>query len=189
MELKEIIQARHSIRVFKPDAIDESVVNELVRYASLAPSTFNLQPWHFHIAVGPARDSVNKIMAQTTQYLQEYVDAIGPEALDTVAHFYADLGGAPVVIGMSAPVVDDPLIDQTNVYLSIGACIGNFLLLAAEAGLGACNLTVPHWVAQDLTSAFGIPEDRELVSIMILGYPDEEPQPRDRNTDVVSWLR
>ncbi|MDZ4654890.1 MAG: nitroreductase family protein [Coriobacteriia bacterium] len=189
MELKDVLRARHSIRVFRSDPIDESVIREIIEYASLAPSTLNLQPWHFHIATGASRDAVNEIMAQTTQYLQEYVDKLGSEVVDHAARFYADLGGAPVIIGISTPVIDDPLVDQTNILLSVGACIGNILLLATERGLGACNLTVPRWVAQDLLHVFQVPEGRELTSIMVLGVPDEEPVEHDRNPDVISWLR
>lgn len=188
MELKDVLRARHSIRVFKKDPIDESVVREIIELAALAPSTFNLQPWHFHVTTGSARDAVNEVMAQTTQYLQEYVDKLGPEAVDTAARFYADLGGAPVVVGISAPIIDNPLIDPSNICLSIGACIENVLLLSAEAGLGACNLTVPQWVADELRDAFQVPADRELVSIMIMGVPDEVPEPQEHNPEVLTWL-
>lgn len=189
MELKDALRARHSVRVFAKEPLEESVVRKMLEYASLAPSTFNLQPWHFHVATGAARDAVNEVMAQTTQYLQEYVEALGASAVDHAARFYADLGGAPVVIGISAPVIEDPLIDQSNICLSIGACIENLLLLAAERGLGACNLTVPRWVASDLLQTFRVPEGRELVSILVLGVPDETPVDRQHNSDVISWLR
>jgi nitroreductase len=189
MELKDALRARHSVRVFKKDQIDESVVNEIIENAIMAPSTFDLQPWHFHVASGAARDDVISIISQTTQYLQEYVEKIGPEAVDSAARFYADLGGAPVVIGISAPIIEDPLLDQSNIWLSIGACIENFLLIVAESGLGACNLTVPRWVSHDLSRVFRVPEGRELVSIMILGVPDEEPVDHSHNTEVTTWLR
>ncbi|MBN2404027.1 MAG: nitroreductase family protein [Coriobacteriia bacterium] len=189
MELKDALRARHSVRVFSNEPVDESVVRELIEYATLAPSTFNLQPWHFHVATGASRDAINQVIAQTTQYLREYVDKIGPEAVDMAARFYADLGGAPVVIGISAPVIQDELIDSNNICLSIGACIENFLLLAMEAGLGACNLSVPEWVASDLMETFGVPEGRALISIMILGVPDEVPVEHEHQSDVITWLR
>lgn len=189
MELKDVLRARHSIRVFKRDPVDESVIREIIEYATLAPSTFNMQPWHFHVATGSARDAVIEIIAQTTQYLQEYVDKLGPEVIEHAARFYADLGGAPVIIGLSAPIVEDPLVDQSNVCLSIGACIENLLLLATERGLGACNLTVPRWVSQDLLEAFQVPAGRELSSIMVVGIPDEMPAEREHNVDVITWLR
>ncbi|MDO9556232.1 MAG: nitroreductase family protein [Coriobacteriia bacterium] len=189
MELKDVLRARHSVRAFTSAPVDESVVREIIEYATLAPSTFNLQPWHFHVATGASRDAVIEVIAQTTQYLQEYVDKLGPEAVDREARFYADLGGAPAVIGVSSPFIENPLVDHTNICLSIGACVENFLLLATERGLGACNLTVPHWVAAELLRAFDVPEGRELISIMVLGYPDEQPVEQERSTDVVTWLR
>ncbi|GAB4288053.1 MAG: nitroreductase family protein [Coriobacteriia bacterium] len=187
MELNDAIEQRRSVRVFAEEAVAKEVVDELVHAATLAPSSLNTQPWHFHIAMGPARDRVISVISQTTQYLEEYADVLGPEGTELAARFYADLGGAPVVIGVSTPAYEDA-VEQRNAYIAVGASIENLMLAATERHLGACNLTVPKWVESELTEVFEIPGERELVSILIVGIPAEEPEPRGRRADVATFL-
>lgn len=189
MDLVDAIRARRSVRVFREDPIARSTVNELLELAALAPSPQNIQPWRFHVAMGPARDRVCEVVARTTQYLQEYVDALGEEEVERAARFYANLGGAPVVIGISSPRVPAHEVDGLNMCLGVGACIENLLLAATDRGLGACNITVPHWVADDVLAVFSVPDDRQLMSLVIIGKPDEVPVRRAYATGLVSYLQ
>ncbi len=47
MELMEIIEKRHAYRSLGPVKIDESLVRDLAKAASLSASCFNKQPWRF----------------------------------------------------------------------------------------------------------------------------------------------
>jgi len=49
MELNDIIQQRRSTRKFKTDPVPDSLIDELLEAARLAPSGSNLQPWRFII--------------------------------------------------------------------------------------------------------------------------------------------
>lgn len=187
MELMSAIKDRRSIRVFDGLPVDRAVIDELVLAATYAPSRMNAQPWHFHVAMGSARKRVGEVMAMTTSYLEEYIDVLGPENIERAARFYADLGSAPVVIGISSAVTTDEHEARDNT-ISVGAAIQNLLLAANEHGLGACNISVPHWIRDRLASVFEIPEDREIMSLVVLGHADETPEPKDRHADVVSYL-
>ncbi|MFA4917117.1 MAG: nitroreductase family protein [Syntrophales bacterium] len=46
---KEAIETRRSIRKYKPDAIPDEHIRELLNSARLAPSGCNAQPWRFKI--------------------------------------------------------------------------------------------------------------------------------------------
>lgn len=50
---KEAIEQRRSIRKFKPDAIPQEILLELIDAARLAPSGGNVQPWRFKIVTDP----------------------------------------------------------------------------------------------------------------------------------------
>lgn len=47
-QLKEIISDRRSVRKFTPEIIPESVIEECLDLALLAPNSSNLQPWEFY---------------------------------------------------------------------------------------------------------------------------------------------
>ena len=187
MELMEAIRQRRSIRAFDGAMVEREVIDRLIDAATYAPSRFNVQPWHFHVATGSARDRVAQVMALTTAHLDEYLDVLGPEGIEHAAQFYADLGGAPVIIGISAKHVDDPTewLDDT---ISVGAALQNFLLAAVDNGLVACSLTAPDWLRDHLIEALAIPEGSEIMALVVLGYADEEPQPKSRHTDIATYI-
>lgn len=188
MELMDAIRARRSIRVFDGRPVDREIVDRLIEAATYAPSRFNVQPWHFHVAIGDSRQRVAEVMALTTAYLDEYLDVLGPDGIEHAARFYADLGGAPVIIGISAKHVEDPT-DWLDDTIAVGAALQNLLLAVADSGLSACSLTVPHWIRDKLLDVFEIPEGADIMALIVLGYGDETPWVKDRHTDVATYLK
>lgn len=187
MELKDAIRSRRSIRAFDPRPVDREVIGRLIDAATYAPSRFNIQPWHFHVCTGEARKRVAEVMAMNTAYVQEYLDVLGPEGIEYAAKFYADLGAAPVIIGISSKRVEDPTewLDDT---IAVGAALENFLLAVVDEGLAACSLTAPHWIRDRLVEVFEIPEGSELMALIVVGYGQEKPHDKERHTNVVTYL-
>lgn len=187
MELMDAIRARRSIRMFTSRPVERERIEALIDAATYAPSRFNTQPWHFHIATGEARKRVAEVTAMSTAYVQEYLAMMGPEVIEHAARFYADLGGAPVVIGVSGPLPADEN-DAISDVIAVGAALQNFLLSVAEHGLAACSITAPHWVRDELVEAFEIPEGSRLLAMIVLGYGDEIPHAKDRHKNVATFL-
>lgn len=187
MELMDAIRARRSIRAFDGRPVDRATIDRLIDAATYAPSRFNIQPWHFHVCLGDARRRVAEVMALNTAYVQEYLDVLGPEGIEYAAKFYADLGAAPVIIGISAQHVEDPTewLDDT---IAVGAALQNCLLAVVNEGLSACSLTAPHWIRDQLVEVLQIPEGSDLMALIVLGYGEETPHEKDRHTDVVTYL-
>ena len=52
MDIFEAIKSRKSIRAFKPDSISTTVLIDLLKLATRAPSSVNIQPWEFFIVKG-----------------------------------------------------------------------------------------------------------------------------------------
>jgi len=187
VELMAAIRNRRSIRVFDGQPVDPDTIRALAQAATFAPSRMNSQPWHFHVATDAALRRVTEVMAMSTSYLEEYIEALGPEGVERAARFYADLGNAPVVIGISSPHYEDAF-EARDAALSTGAALENLLLAAYDSGLGACSVSVPHWIADRLAAAFEVPPEREIVSLVVLGHADEAPVPKDRHADVITFL-
>ena len=116
MDVIEAIHARHSVRSFTAEPVSDDMIDLLVKAAAAAPSAQNSQPWYFHVATGETRRRVGELIALTTVHLSEYVDMLGPEGVKLAEKFYADLGGAPIVIALSVPKADDETW-RTNEYL------------------------------------------------------------------------
>jgi len=49
MTVQQAIEARRSIRKFKPDPVSDEDVMRLMQAARLAPSGTNHQPWRFYV--------------------------------------------------------------------------------------------------------------------------------------------
>ena len=186
MDLYEVIHARRSVRVFSPRPVEREKLDRIFSAAAEAPSSMNTQPWRFHVAMGKARETVGQTMAQSTLHLREYIGIVPQEKPDSAERFYADLGQAPLVVAVSAPVLAEDF-DKLNVYLAVGCAMENMLLAATAEDLACCSLTFSFWVRDDLAAAFSLPDDREIVALVLLGYADEKPTAPPHDLDVVTY--
>jgi nitroreductase len=188
VELMDAIRARRSIRTFDGRPVEREVLDKMIDAATYAPSRFNVQPWRFHGALGEARKRIIEVMALNTAYVPEYLDVRGPAVVEHAARFYADLGGAPVVLGVSAQHAVDP-VEALDDTIAVGAAMENFLLAGAELGVATCSLTAPVWIKDKLLEVFEVPEGSDLMALIIAGYADEVPQAKERHTDVAIYLK
>ena len=158
MDAIECIKTRRSIRKFKPDPIPRELLNEVLDCARHAPSSMGKQPWLFVVV----KDHAQK------ERLAEL------KAKSYASPWMVD---APVLIGVCADLSKSP-----KRWIADGAIAAENILLAAHAlGLGAC------WIAAryDDTSlnaqfqkALGVGENVFPLCLIALGYPDEEPHPK-----------
>lgn len=187
MELHDAIRNRRSVRAFDGQPVDRAKVERLIYAASLAPSSHNTQPWHFHVAMGDTRDKLTEIVALSTVHLQEYLETLSTDQLEFAEKFFAGLGGAPVVIAVSVLDSDDEL-SRINTYLATGCAIQNLLLAAVEEDLACCNVTFAFWVRDRLAELLGVGSDREIVSLILVGHPAETPAEIPRRANVATYL-
>ncbi len=186
MDLYEAIEGRHSIRKFTEESVDRAALDRIVHAGAAAPSSMNGQPWRFHVSTGATRQAVGKAVAMSTLHLKEYMGVVDDERMEAAERFFAELGGAPAVVAVSSPVVTDAL-DALNTYLSIGGAIQNMQLAAHAEGIGCCNITFSFWVRDTLAEILGLPADREIVSLLLMGHSAETPMSSVRNLDVATY--
>ena len=60
MHFIDALHARRSVRAFRPDPVPRSLVEELLRLASRAPSGTNVQPWKVHVVAGEVRQELER---------------------------------------------------------------------------------------------------------------------------------
>ena len=205
MEVKKAIQTRRSIRRYKNRPVPREILVELLEAANLAPTATNRQPWEFVVVHRSHLDRLDRtlrkafaervasvseeVVRQAIQDLPIPVDESG-DKLEGLGRFYRTLGGAPVAIVVCVPKEEDPWVWKNNISDG-SAAIENILLAAWDKGLGTCWLTGPLKTrAHAIASFLDIGEDREIVGIVSLGYPDHQPPtpPKHDIREKTRWL-
>jgi nitroreductase len=187
MELYEAISGRRSVREYDGTEVARPVLERLITAAGMAPSSHNSQPWRFHVATGATRDAVCEVTAMSTVHLQEYLDLLPPSKMAQAEHFFSSLGGAPVVIAVSVPICEDEP-SRINAYVATGGAIQSLMLAARAEGLACCCLTFAFWVRDKLAALLGVDEDREIISLVLVGHPAETPKDPGRLSDIATYV-
>ncbi len=161
----EVIQKRRSIRRYKPYDIPDSDLEKILNAARLAPSTNNSQSWRFIVVKDP---EVKALLGQPS-----------PQ------RFIANANAIIVVLGLQQASccpgnqarwhIQDPMIAAEHIVLA-----------ATALGYGSCWIATyesrpPEFVKQVKTE-LEIPENADIVVLVALGVPDEDPSPRPRKS-------
>ncbi len=191
---REAIERRRSIRKFKPDPVQDEILTTLLEAARLAPSGCNAQPWRFKVV----KDIETKRRLAQTAYDQPFI-ADAPVVLVCCADIRGylegtvsgieDLGRTGVVeervagiILQKAEMMKAMPVEQIapRIAFNVAIAVEHIVLRALDYGLGSC------WVRlidePMIKSIFGWDEHIHVVSLLPLGYPAEEPEPRKRRT-------
>ncbi|MDY6954566.1 MAG: nitroreductase family protein, partial [Thermodesulfobacteriota bacterium] len=142
--------------------------------ATWAPSGMNLQNWYFVVIGGKRKDALVDIASRSYDYVGpvlEEVFAEKPGVVSFTKHFFKRLGGAPVVVCAYYEASRERR--ETSIQ-TVAAAIQNLLLAAHAEGLGACWMTGPVHVAQEIDDFLGI-SNKTLVAVVPMGYPDQSP--------------
>lgn len=164
MTAKECILGRRSIRKFKPDPVSHELLAQIVETASYAPS------WKH---------------TQITRYIAvegELKEKIAREGTSLYPGNGKIISSAPVLIAVTViknrsgyerdGSFSTPRGDGWQMY-DAGVASQTFCLAAYEQGLGTVILGL--FDQAPVEAMLQLPEDRELVALIPVGYPDEAP--------------
>ncbi|PKB80735.1 MAG: hypothetical protein BZY88_08180 [SAR202 cluster bacterium Io17-Chloro-G9] len=145
MEVYDCVRSRRTVRNFKPDPVPNRIVNRILRAGRWAPSSSNVQPWHFIVIKDPAT-----------------IKTMG--GIATQGTF---LGQAPLAIAIVMEEAARPALDA-------GRAIQQMELVAWSEGLGTCFVGIRAEEQQiALKEMLGIPPEMELITILPFGYREE----------------
>ena len=152
MDIINLLKTRRSIRMMKTMPLSETQIEKILTAAMYAPSARNQQPWHFVVVTD--RSILNEV---------------------TEIHPYsAMLIQAPLAILVCA---DHNLEQSTGYWVQdCSAATQNILIAAHGMGLGAVWLGVypRDERISGLKVLFNIPENVTPLSLIAIGYADEE---------------
>ncbi len=160
MEVLEAIRDRKSIRVYTGARVPKDKLETLLEVARIAPSAKNLQNWKFLVV----DDEVVK---------KQLVPACNNQAfVGTASH---------VIAGIC-----DPTLNRWH-QVDMGIALEHIVLEAVELGLGTCWIGAFNEDA--VKSVLKVPQDKQVVALLTLGYPVEIPasRPRKKLEEVVVY--
>lgn len=215
MDLFSTMKERKSARAYLDKPVSRTDIEEIIKYAGMAPSAINLQPWEFVVTYGEEKDRLVRRLKKThsersvpcgpgtskplpekfAKRSREASRLMLPQVEKTGCHFndFVESGscsfyGAPIVI----IVTIDKLFPQLR-YLDIGLSV-SYLLLAAEAKrLGTCPIGLLTAYADDIRDVLHISDEKEILLAIALGYADENAPinnfktEREPLSEILSW--
>lgn len=165
--LANVIRERRSIRRYQDKEIPDDLLYEVLESVRWAPSWANTQPWEIVVI----RDRALKESIQST------VNPRNPSSLALV--------NAPVLLVICGQLKKSGYYnDQYPTKFGdwfmhdLGLATQNLCLTAHNAGLG--TVIVGLFDHDKVGELIKLPADHEVLTLIPLGYPDQEPKPPKR---------
>jgi nitroreductase len=149
----EAIRKRRSIRAYKPKAVEEEKIREILKAAMFSPTAWDTRAWEF-ILVNDAK--IKKALSEATPYASYVKDA-------------------PVVIVICYDIQRGRRFKE-----DASICAEHIHLEAVNQGLGSCFTQIadaegPHGNAEAyVKEVLGIPDNYRVQCMMPIGYPAVE---------------
>jgi len=166
-EVLKAIRNRRTVRRFRPNPVDEEMLQMILEAGRWAPSFSNLQPWRFIVVT----DLGLKM-------------ALDQAARQSVLHL--GIHEAPVVI----LVCVDRRIDPLHAIEAGAAATQNMTLAAHSLGLGAGWIGIWGTEAEaSIQKLLKLPETVRAVSLLPIGVPDESPEGHRKSIEELTEFR
>lgn len=158
MDILDAILGRRSIRKYKDKAIDREIIENIIKLSMYAPSACNQQPWHFIIV--------------NNKELLTQISSIHPHA--------SMAKKAPLAIIICGD--ERSLISPNHWPQDCSAATQNLLLAAYNYAIGSvwCGLYPDKERIKKFQILLKIEPKVIPFSLVVLGYPDENPLSQDR---------
>jgi nitroreductase len=170
-----LLRSRRSIRLYKEDLVERSVIESLLDTARWAPSGKNVQPLSYTVSSGKER--MKEIAEQVIAYFRSLLQDQPGVALAWGGHGLVKawdagkdviLRDAPQLIAAHGPRENPMLTGSGTIALT------QIELLAVAYGLGACWAGYVQFAAgshEPTREALGLPAGDALAGALMLGKP------------------
>lgn len=152
MNFKQLASKRKSVRSFKDELVPDTIINQILEVAALAPSACNYQPWYY-------------IVVDDKQLLTSIHEAYPRE-------WFAKTRQLIVVCGDHQQSWKRSFDAKDHCDIDVAITVDHLTLMAAEQGVGTC--WVCHFDAAKVKEALHLPSHIEPIVIVPLGYPTDD---------------
>ena len=181
MELNPVLSnmmARRSVRKYLDKPVEHDKLALIARCGINAPSGMNRQPWVVRVVED------QRLIADVTEVYRQ----ANAEQVKRDPGFKNMFRNAPNIICVCTPTDGSGQLDA--------GLLGENMMLAAQAmGLGTCCLGGPvrfinsNPQAKFFLDRLDIPQGYQLCYILAVGYPDEQPEAKPRDTEKVKFVK
>ncbi|MGZ0050431.1 nitroreductase family protein [Brevibacillus gelatini] len=167
MSIAKVIRERRSIKKgYKPDAVPEELVLELLNDAVYAPNHGLREPWRFVFVPSEKKEA----------FVEKLITVYPPETHEARREMYNQPAAYLIVI-----MKEDPRQKQWEEdFSAVCALIQNFQLLAWERNLGVVWKTNAHNWDPKAHQILGVAPGEKIVGFLHLGFFDEKDVPEAR---------
>ncbi len=170
MNMTECIKGRRSIRKYRAERIEHSVLESIISTASYSPSWKNTQITRY-------------IAIEDTSLIQEIADKFTPEFNSNIVRQVSTLIAVTFIKNRCGFERDGSYStkkeDRWQMF-DVGVACQTFCLAAHEQGLGTVIMGI--WDEDGITKLLDIPENQELAALIAIGYPDDTPSAPKRKS-------
>ena len=177
-EFLKMISSRRTVREFSDKEVPMSIIENIIRAASSAPSGANKQPWHFVVVRDPGLKKKIRLAAEKEE--KEFYTNRAPDSwLEDLNQFNTDwhkpfLEKAPVLIAVfRQSYADLGSTKKKNYYVSESVGIACGVLLTAIHNAGLVALTHTPSPMGFLEKILKRPRNEKAFLLIPVGYPDE----------------
>jgi len=164
------MMTRTSVRKFKQQSVEEAKIEALLRAGMASPTSGDMQPWHF-VILNDKKDIEQ--YAASNKYHAE------------------DIKKTPLFIFVCADTTRMAEGQGKELWVQDLSAVSENILLAAHAmGLGACWTTIYpiQKKVMGISRALHLPANLIPLNGIIIGYPDEPLQPKDKwDEKKITW--
>ena len=164
------MMTRTSVRKFKQQPVEDAKIEALLRAGMASPTSGDMQPWHF-VVLNDKKDIEQ--YAASNKYHAE------------------DIKKTPLFIFVCADTTRMAEGQGKELWVQDLSAVSENILLAAHAmGLGACWTTIYpiQKKVMGISRALHLPANLVPLNGIIIGYPDEPLQPKDKwDEKKITW--
>lgn len=181
--LRRIMRERRSIRRYVERPVDRALLEELLAYATWAPSAHNRQPWRFCVVTDRSeQERLAAVMGErwAADLRADGMDEATVERRAAISRIRMTTAAALVVACLCMDDMDvyadakRQAAERTMAVQSVALACQNLLLAAHAHGLGACWMCAPLFVPELMRRTLDLPHTWEPQALITLGYPAEE---------------
>jgi F420 biosynthesis protein FbiB-like protein len=198
VSLPAFIEARRSIRAFRPQPVDRALLDRMVEAACSAPAPHHSRPWRWVVVDTPQgkRALADGMGERWRQDLEG--DGVAPvRVTELVDASHRKLTGAPALVlgcltwdGLDRyPDAARQRAEWGMALLSLGAAVENLMLAAADAGLASCWVAAPIFCPEAARDALGLDSEWLPHALVLVGHPDPDYVGRPRPAIPLDDLR
>lgn len=182
--LRRLVEGRRSVRRYQPGrSVSHTILEDLLAWASWAPSTHNRQPWRFCVVTdAEVKKRLAEAMAERWRCDLAAGGAPAEEIQRRTAASTVRIAGAAALVLAALSMADmDAYPDEprrqaewTMAVQSTALACQNLLLAAHAYGLGACWMCAPLFAPEIVRQVLDLPQDWQPQGLITLGYAAEE---------------